>query len=109
MGNLSVTLSRADVSRIEAECDCVIFVEDYRGRQYREFYATRNRYGSGWIVEGRNVAGIGEHCYGGMVVMKAAEPRFSRKQRKIRGWRTKREAAAVAARMREALPPPPSI
>jgi hypothetical protein len=109
MGNLSVTLSRADVSRIEAECDCVIFVEDYRGRQYRDFYATRNRHGSGWIVEGRNVAGIGEHCYGGNVVMKAAEPRATRRQRKLRGWRTKRDAAAVAARMCEALPPPPSI
>jgi hypothetical protein len=101
------TLSQEDVARIETECAAVLFVEDYRGRQYREFYATRNRHGSGWIVEGRNVAGVGVHCYGGNVVMKAAEPRFSRKSRKLRGWKTKREAAAVASRMCEALPPPP--
>lgn len=108
---MSFTLSKADTAKIEAECGAVLFVEDYRGRQYREFYAAKNRHGSGWIVEGRNVAGVGTHCYGGGVVMKTAEPRFTRKARRLRGWRTKREAAAVAARMCEALPapPPPSI
>jgi hypothetical protein len=103
----SFTLSLEAIARIEAECSAVIFVTDYRGREYRDFEAARSHHGSGWIVQGRNVAGVGVHCYGGNVVMKAAEPRFSRKSRKLRGWKTKREAAAVASRMCAALPPPP--
>lgn len=84
---------------------------DYRGRVYRDFIARRGGLdGPGWHVYGRCLATMGEHTYGGGVVMHCAWPDKPARRwpgwsaRRFAGWRTKREAADIARRLNEAFP-----
>lgn len=79
----------------------VIFnATDHCGRTFKDFFPTRAEpHGPGWFVYGRN-----PDYYGGLVYLCGrpdVKPRqcahYNGKVR--RGWRTKREAAAVAARL----------
>lgn len=76
----------------------IITVRDYRGRSYADFHARRD-HGSapGWFVFGRN-----HEWYGGHLVTVCARPDNKPRHRPnwngklAAGWRTKREAQAVA-------------
>lgn len=79
----------------------VLNTRDYRGRDFADFYAARSpATGPGFYVYGRN----GYH-YGG-VIMLCARPDVPARGhchyngRVRRGWRTLREARAVASALR---------
>ncbi len=79
---------------------------DYRGRVYRGFTARRGHNdGPGWHVYGACLPDVGEHTYGGGVIMHCAWPDKPARYwpgwnvRRNAGWRTKREAQAVADRL----------
>ena len=81
---------------------------DHRGRVYRRFTAERCRFGKGWIVQGTCDPDIGEHTYGGCVVMKVAEPIMGEGEfarcRKPQGFRTRKDAQRVADALNGMLP-----
>lgn len=76
-----------------------IQTSDYKGRVYSDFYAAQDPIIPGWIVMGK-----GEE-YGGMLRMISARPDVKERRYKYingkisRGWRTRREAQAIADAM----------
>jgi hypothetical protein len=73
---------------------------DYKGRVYRQFHARRDpSHGPGWYVFGRNEG------YGDRLVMCCARPAVKARRHPHynglvrRGWRTMREARAIAEDM----------
>ena len=71
---------------------------DHKGRVFSRFYAAPNMFGKGFVVDGKNVPDIGDSCYDNNVVMTCATPqkRIPGKPATYKGWRTKKEAQAVA-------------
>lgn len=87
----------ADTTRLITDERGRLFT-NHRGVEFREFFPTRSTtHGPGWFVFGRN-----RDWYGGNYTMLCARPLLPLRRYKnlncktSRGWRTKREAQAVA-------------
>lgn len=85
----------------------LIETTNYSGHTFADFYAERRPgHAPGWFVSGRNSEKYGTHADGkGAYVMLCARPDVKARRHPHfngavqRGWRTKREAQAVADRM----------
>lgn len=75
---------------------------DHRGRWYDRYEATRNRRGPGWVVDG---FGNGAESYSASIRMQVARPAGRARWHPHwncavhSGWKTRREAQAVADRL----------
>lgn len=86
---------------------------NYSGHTFGEFYVSRDHgHAPGWFVFGRNAEKYGTHPDGrGAYVMLCARPAVPPRKHPHynapvrRGWRTKREAQAVADRLNQEAPP----
>jgi hypothetical protein len=84
---------------LQAQYGAEIRTDDYRGRIYGAFHARSNPWGRGFVVYGR---GFGADTYSGTIIMVCATPaKPLRRGLSRRGFSTKREAQALAARMNE--------